>query len=36
VLRLSADPDASDGQETIYRYDRAGLLVALKRTGTKG
>jgi two-component system chemotaxis sensor kinase CheA len=30
VLRLAADPDAADGQDSIYRYDRAGLLIALK------
>ena len=30
ILRLATDPDAADGQESIYRYDRAGLLVALK------
>jgi len=30
VLRLATDPDAADGEESIYRYDRAGLLLALK------
>ena len=30
VLRLASDPDAADGQDKIYRYDRAGLLIALK------
>ena len=30
VLRLAADPDAADGEDSIYRYDRAGLLIALK------
>ena len=30
VLRLASDPDAADGQDSIYRYDRAGLLIALK------
>ena len=30
VLRLASDPDAADGQDRIYRYDRAGLLIALK------
>jgi two-component system chemotaxis sensor kinase CheA len=30
VLRLETDPDAADGQDSIYRYDRAGLLIALK------
>ncbi len=33
VLRLSADPDAADGKDSIYRYDRAGLLIALKSAG---
>ena len=32
VLRLASDPDAADGQDKIYRYDRAGLLIALKST----
>lgn len=30
VLRLANDPAAADGQESVYRYDRAGLLIALK------
>jgi len=30
VLRLATDPDAADGADSIYRYDRAGLLLALK------
>ncbi|HYI43316.1 MAG TPA: chemotaxis protein CheW, partial [Sphingomicrobium sp.] len=31
---LRADPDASgEGDESIYRYDRAGLLMALKAAG---
>ena len=34
LLRLAADPDAADGKDSIYRYDRAGLLMALKSTGT--
>jgi two-component system chemotaxis sensor kinase CheA len=33
VLRLSNDPEAADGADRIYRYDRAGLLIALKSTG---
>ena len=33
VLRLAADPDAADGKDSIYRYDRAGLLMALKSAG---
>ena len=34
LLRLATDPDAADGKDSIYRYDRAGLLMALKNTGT--
>jgi two-component system chemotaxis sensor kinase CheA len=30
VLRLATDPAAADGADSIYRYDRAGLLIALK------
>jgi len=30
VLRLASDPDTADGHDKIYRYDRAGLLIALK------
>ena len=30
VLRLATDPDSADGQDSVYRYDRAGLLIALK------
>jgi two-component system chemotaxis sensor kinase CheA len=30
VLRLATDPDAVDGKNSIYRYDRTGLLLALK------
>jgi two-component system, chemotaxis family, sensor kinase CheA len=30
ILRLATDPDAADGADSIYRYDRAGLLLALK------
>jgi len=33
VLRLATDPDAADGKDSIYRYDRAGLLLALKASG---
>jgi two-component system chemotaxis sensor kinase CheA len=33
ILRLASDPDAADGQDKIYRYDRAGLLIALKSAG---
>jgi two-component system chemotaxis sensor kinase CheA len=30
VLRLATDPDSADGLDSVYRYDRAGLLIALK------
>ena len=33
VLRLASNPDTADGDERIYRYDRAGLLMALKTAG---
>ena len=33
VLRLASNPDSADGEERIYRYDRAGLLMALKTAG---
>ena len=33
VLTLAADPDAADGKSKIYRYDRAGLMLALKSAG---
>ncbi|WP_037501700.1 chemotaxis protein CheA [Sphingomonas jaspsi] len=33
VLRLATNPDAADGADSIYRYDRAGLLIALKAAG---
>ena len=33
VLTLAADPDAADGKNSIYRYDRAGLMLALKSAG---
>lgn len=34
TIRLRAEPDpASDKDETIYRYDRAALLMALKSAG---
>jgi two-component system chemotaxis sensor kinase CheA len=32
TIVLRSDPDGEDG-ETIYRYDRAGLLMALKAAG---
>ncbi len=33
VLTLASDPDAADGTASIYRYDRAGLMIALKSAG---
>ena len=36
VLTLAADPDAADGKSKIYRYDRAGLMLALKSAGGRG
>jgi two-component system chemotaxis sensor kinase CheA len=33
LLRLAANPDAANGKDSIYRYDRTGLLVALKTAG---
>jgi two-component system chemotaxis sensor kinase CheA len=33
VLTLAADPDSADGKRSIYRYDRAGLMLALKSAG---
>ncbi|MCY7339361.1 MAG: chemotaxis protein CheA [Sphingomonas bacterium] len=33
VLTLATDPDAADGNDKIYRYDRAGLMLALKSAG---
>jgi two-component system chemotaxis sensor kinase CheA len=34
VIRLRAEPEAGEaGANSIYRYDRAGLLVALKAAG---
>ena len=34
LRRLLVPRDAADGKDSIYRYDRAGLLIALKSTGT--
>ncbi len=31
VIRLRSHPDARDNDDTIYRYDREGLLSALRR-----
>ena len=31
VIRLRDIPDAPDGVETVYRYDRAGLIEALRQ-----
>ncbi|MDQ3144568.1 MAG: chemotaxis protein CheW, partial [Pseudomonadota bacterium] len=36
VLTLAADPENADGKGLIYRYDRAGLMMALKSSGTGG
>ena len=37
TIRLRSDPDpASDKDESIYRYDRAALLMALKSAGAGG
>ena len=34
VIRLRTEPDAGEaGSDSIYRYDRAGLLVALRAAG---
>ena len=33
VLTLATNPDGANGADTIYRYDRAGLMVALKSAG---
>lgn len=36
VVRLANDPAAADGHDSVYRYDRAGLLIALKSAGSGG
>ncbi|WP_294122585.1 chemotaxis protein CheA [Sphingomonas sp.] len=36
ILRLETDPDAANGEDSIYRYDRAGLLMALKASAGRG
>ena len=33
TIRLRSDPDAGGDDTSIYRYDRAGLLMALKSVG---
>ena len=33
AIRLRSAPGAGDGSDTIYRYDRAGVMAALLRTG---
>ena len=33
VLTLASDPESADGHGKIYRYDRAGLMLALKSAG---
>ena len=35
VLKLRAQPDADDGDDSIYRYDRAALLAALGRSAAR-
>ena len=35
TIVLRADPEGEDGQ-SIYRYDRAGLLMALKAASGRG
>jgi two-component system chemotaxis sensor kinase CheA len=36
IIVLRSDPDAAgEGDDSIYRYDRAGLLMALKSAGGK-
>jgi two-component system chemotaxis sensor kinase CheA len=34
MIVLRPEPDAADGDDSIYRYDRAALLLALKQAGT--
>jgi hypothetical protein len=36
VLWLSPHPDAPANENHIYRYDRAGLLVALREAAKTG
>jgi two-component system chemotaxis sensor kinase CheA len=36
VVRLRTHPETGDGDESIYRYDRAALIGALSRGGRKG
>ena len=36
VLRIRSRPEAEEGGDSIYRYDRAGLLSALSRGAAKG
>ena len=36
VLRLASDPEKVDGKDSIYRYDRTGLLLALKSASAGG
>ncbi|WP_298463777.1 chemotaxis protein CheA [uncultured Erythrobacter sp.] len=35
VIRLRSQPEAADDDTTIYRYDREGLLAALRSTGDR-
>jgi len=36
ILRIRSRPEAEEGGDSIYRYDRAGLLSALSRGAVKG
>ena len=36
IIRLRDHPDAPTGSETIYRYDREGLMAALRRARVYG
>ncbi len=36
VVRIRSQLDAEDGDDSIYRYDRAGLLAALSRRAAGG
>ncbi|MEM8724421.1 MAG: chemotaxis protein CheA [Pseudomonadota bacterium] len=33
VIRLRSQPEAADNEDTIYRYDREGVLAALRKVG---
>ena len=36
VLTLATDPDGADGEDSIYRYDRAGLLLGAASPPARG